>query len=88
MPELMALKLLALARKVLRTSPRIKSHIEKIDIYIYIERERDRHKRSWTKSCAKAIGFYSRWITWDKPTLKASIDDISKKCKGLKVKMK
>ena len=31
-----------------------------------------RHKKNlgWTKSGAKAAGFYNRWITWNKPTLK------------------
>ena len=32
MPELMALKLLALARRALRTSPNIKIYIERTDI--------------------------------------------------------
>ena len=50
----------------------------------------DRHKKNedWTKSGAKTAGFYSRWITWNKPTLKASIDDINKRFKSLNVKMK
>ena len=49
-----------------------------------------RHKKNedWTKSGAKSDGFYSRWITWNKPTLKASIDDINKRFKSLNVKMK
>ena len=46
----------------------------------------DRHKSReyWTKSGAKAAGFYSRWITWNKPTLKASVDDMIP-IRGLKV---
>ena len=82
MPELMALKLLVLARRVLRTSPSIKIQIKKIDIYRHKARE------DWTKSGAKAAGFYNRWVTWNKPTLKKNIDDIKKRFKGLNVKMK
>ena len=50
----------------------------------------DRHKKNegWTKSGAKAAGFYSKHVLWNKPTLKASIDDINKRFKGLNVKMK
>ena len=50
----------------------------------------DRHKKNegWTKSGAKAAGFYSKHVLWNKPTLKASIDDISKRFKHLNVKMK
>ena len=49
-----------------------------------------RHKKNedWTKSGAKTAGFYSRWITWNKPTLKESIDDINKRFKNLNIKMK
>ena len=50
----------------------------------------DRHKKNegWTKSGAKAAGFYSKHVHWNKLTFKASIDDISKKFKGLNVNMK
>ena len=49
-----------------------------------------RHKKNedWTKSGAKTAGFYSRWITWNKPTLKESIDDINKRFKHLNIKIK
>ena len=49
-----------------------------------------RHKNNedWTKSGVKTAGFYSRWITWNKPTLKESIDDINKRFKNLNIKMK
>ena len=49
-----------------------------------------RHKarEDWTKSGATTAGFYSRWITWNKPTLKETIYDINKRFKGLNVKMK
>ena len=50
----------------------------------------DRHNKNedWTKSGAKSAGFYSRWITWNKPTLKAGIDGINKRLKKLNVKMR
>ena len=50
----------------------------------------DRHKNNedWTKSGAKTAGFYSKHVLWNKPTLKASVDDINKRFKGLSVKMK
>ena len=49
-----------------------------------------RHKTNedWTKSGAKTAGFYSRWITWNKPTLNESIDDINKRFRNLNIKMK
>ena len=49
-----------------------------------------RHKKNedWTKSGAKAAGFYSKHVLWNKPSLKESIDDINKRFKGLSVKMK
>ena len=53
------------------------------------ERYIDRHKNEdWTKYGAKAAGFYSKHVLWNKPTLKASIDDISKRFEILNIKMK
>ena len=54
------------------------------------ERYIDRHKarEGWTKSGATPAGFYSKHVLWNKPTLKASIDDINQKFKNLNVKMK
>ena len=50
----------------------------------------DRHKarEDWNASGAKTAGFYSKHVLWNKPTLKASIDDINKRFKGLNVKIK
>ena len=42
----------------------------------YIERHKARE--DWAKSGVKAAGFYSRWITWNKPTRKKGIDDIKR----------
>ena len=83
MPELMALKLLALVRRALRTSPNIKIQIEKTDTQIDIKNNED-----WNKSGTKTAGFYSKHVLWNKPTLKESIDDINKRFKDLNVKMK
>ena len=54
------------------------------------ERYIDRHKarEDWNASGVKIAGFYSKHVLWNKPTLKASIDDINKRFKGLNVKMK
>ena len=64
MPELMALKLLVLVRRVLQTSPNINTDRK--------ERYIDRHKNNegWNKSGAKTAGFYSKHALWNKPTLK------------------
>ena len=54
------------------------------------ERYIDRHKKNedWNKSGAKAAGFYSKHVLWNKPTLKESVDDINKRFKKLNIKMK
>ena len=52
----------------------------------YIDRHRKNEK--WGKDGVETAGFYSKHPLWNKPTLKASIDDINKKFKGLNVKMK
>ena len=54
------------------------------------ERHIDRHKKNedWNKSGAKTAGFYSKHVLWNKPTLKASIDDINKRFNHLNIKMK
>ena len=40
-----------------------------------------RHKvnENWEKSGIHTAGFWSRWVLWNKPTLKDSIKDIEKK---------
>ena len=49
-----------------------------------------RHKKNenWNASGVKTAGFWSANLLWNKPILKASIDDINKRFKGLNVKMK
>ena len=54
------------------------------------ERYIDRHTKNkdWTKSGAKSAGFYNKHVLWNKPTLKASVDDTNKRFKNLNVEMK
>ena len=46
-----------------------------------------RHKKNenWNASGVKTAGFWSANLLWNKPTLKASIDDINKRFKNLNV---
>ena len=53
----------------------------------YIARRRGMNE-NWTASGYDTAGFWSRWATWEKPTLKASIDNINNKFKNLNVKLK
>ena len=48
-----------------------------------------RHKKNenWGASGVKTAGFWSANLLWNQPTLKASIDNINKRLKGLNVKM-
>jgi hypothetical protein len=48
----------------------------------YIDRHggaRGINRENWTKSGIDTAGFWSRWLTWNKPTLSASIADIESK---------
>jgi hypothetical protein len=40
-----------------------------------------RHEKNenWTKSGIDSAGFWSRWLLWHKPTIKASYEDIKKR---------
>jgi len=44
-----------------------------------------RHKKNedWTKSGLKTAGFWARWVLWNKPTLKESIEFLNKKYKNI-----
>ena len=48
---------------------------ERKDAYI------NRHKKNedWTKSGAKAAGWMSKHVLWNRPTLQASVADINKR---------
>ena len=53
------------------------------------ERYVDRHKNEgWTESGLKAAGFWPTNISWNKPTLQASVTYINNKIKNINVKMK
>ena len=41
----------------------------------------NRHKNNenWSKSGIDTAGFWSRWLLWNKPTIKESYDDIKKR---------
>ena len=52
----------------------------------YIERHKKRE--NWGKSGVDTAGFYSRWVTWHKPTIEASVKDLNKKFKSLNFLLK
>ena len=52
----------------------------------YIDRHRKNEK--WGKDGVETAGFYSRWVTWNKPTIEASVNDLNKKYKDIKFKYK
>ena len=39
----------------------------------------NRHRKNEDWGNAYSAGFYSRWVLWNKPTLKESIDDLNKR---------
>ena len=41
----------------------------------------NRHQKNenWTKSGIDTAGFWARWLLWNKPTIKASYEDIKKR---------
>lgn len=45
----------------------------------YITRHQSRE--NWTKSGIATAGFWSRWLLWGEPTLKASIEEIERRFK-------
>ena len=50
----------------------------------------DRHKKNeeWPKAGIKTPGFYAKHVLWNKPSLKASVDDLNKKFKNVHFKLK
>ena len=41
----------------------------------------DRHKKNESWNNKDTAGFWSRWLLWNKPTIKASYEDIKKRFK-------
>ena len=52
--------------------------------YRYINRHKPRE--DWTDP--RTAGFYSRFVLWNKPTLKQSVDDLNKKYKNINFLLK
>ena len=48
--------------------------------------QRHRKLENWNNPLT--AGFYSRWITWEKPTLKAAVENVNHKFKNLHIKLK
>lgn len=48
----------------------------------------DRHKKNENWNNPLTAGFYSRWITWNKPTITESIKDTNKRFKNVNIKMR
>jgi hypothetical protein len=43
----------------------------------------NRHKKNERWDDPTTAGFYSRWILWNRPTLKQSVDDLNKRYKNI-----
>jgi len=54
-----------------------------------MKRYQTRHKsrENWSKSGIKSAGFWSKWILWNKPGLRASIKDTEKRF-GIKIRLR
>jgi hypothetical protein len=48
----------------------------------------DRHKKNENWNDPKTAGFYSRWITWNKPTITESIKDTNRRFKNINIKLR
>ena len=51
------------------------------------QRYLDRHKTTENWTDPKTAGFYSRWLTGEKPTLKQAAANLNRKFKGLQLKL-
>ena len=51
--------------------------------YLYSQR----HKKNEQWDNPKTAGFYSRWILWEKPTLKEAVSNVNKKFKNINMKL-
>jgi hypothetical protein len=41
--------------------------------------DRHKHNENWSKSGIDTAGFWSRWLLWNKPTIKESYTDIKRR---------
>ena len=50
----------------------------------------NRHAKNedWNKSNIASAGFMSRYVLWEKPTIKGAIDNLNSKYKNVKFKLK
>ncbi len=48
----------------------------------------NRHKKNEQWDNPLTAGFWSRWITWEKPTLKEAVNNVNSKFKNINVKLK
>ena len=47
----------------------------------------DRHSKNENWNDPKTAGFWSRWLTWEKPTLKEAVSNINRKFKNIHVSL-
>jgi len=48
----------------------------------------DTHKKNENWNDPTTAGFYSRWITWNKPTITESIKDTNRRFKNINIKLR
>jgi hypothetical protein len=60
-------------------------HKDVVRLARYIARH-DNGREDWTRQGIMSPGFWSRWLLWNKPTLKASAKDIEKRF-GIKIRL-
>lgn len=58
--------------------------VKKKDAYI----ARHKENENWGITGIETPGFYARWVLWNQPTLRASIDDMNKRFKNIKFELK
>ena len=47
---------------------------------------RHRTTEDWSVAGIGSAGFWARWVLWNKPSLKAAVDDVNKRFKSIRVK--
>jgi hypothetical protein len=52
-------------------------HKDQLRKELYIKRHQARE--NWNKSGINTAGFWSRWLLWNKPTIKESYEDIKRR---------